>query len=146
MMHLGDLLDNKVLQILDLTEEALSEFVSKLSETLEEPSLLVQVFGGPLTGKEILTFLTEAAILEENSKRMLNAGMLECFPVLLHNPDSQEEAAKLLLTLTQRSAIREKIYQEAPLLYQIVEECSLQATSDILELLLIGLKIPTSEG
>ena len=146
MMHLGDLLDNEVLQVLELTEEALAEFVSKLSETVEDPSLLVKVFGGPMTANEIITFLAEATLLEKNSVRMLNVGLLECFPVLLQNHKTQAEAAKLLWTLTQRPAIRERVDQEAPLLYQIVEESSLHVTSDMLELLLVSLKGPTNAG
>ena len=146
MMHLGDLLDTKVLEILELTEEALTEFVSKLSETVEHPSLLVQVFGGPLTGNEILSFLTEATLLEGNSQRMLNVGVLESLPVLLQNSATQTEAARLLWALCQRPAIRERVNQEAPLLYQIAEESSLHATSDILQLLLVCLKGLTTEG
>lgn len=146
LMHLGDLFDNKVLEILELTEEALNEFVSKLSETSRHPSLLVQVFGGPLTRNEILAFLVESTILEENSVRMLNVGVLECFPALLQNPVTQVEAARLLWTLTQRSAIRERVNQEAPLLYEIAKECNLNATCDIFKLLLVSLKEPTKEG
>ncbi len=144
IMHLGDLLDHNVLEILELTEDALTEFVSKLSESTEHPSQLVQVFGGPITGKEILTFLAEATLLEENCMRMLNVGLLECFPVLLQHDDTQIEAARLLWILSQKPAIRERINQEASLLHQIVEECSSRAT--IFELLLISLKGPTTQG
>ena len=146
MMHLGDLLDSKILEVLELTEEALTEFVAKLSEALEHPSLLVQVFGGPLTGNEILTFLTEATLIEKNAVGMLNVGLLDCFPVLLQNPDTQAEAAKLLWKLTQRPAIRERVEIEAPLLIEIVEESNLDATSDLLKFLLVSLKGPTNEG
>lgn len=144
LMHLGDLLDSKVLEILELTEEALTEFVAKLSEALEHSSLLVQLFGGPMTGNEILTFLAEATVVEKNAERMLYVGLLECFPVLLQNLNTQTEAAKLLWNLTQRSAIRERIECEAPLLHEIVEESS--STNDILKFLLVSLKGPTKEG
>lgn len=146
MMHLGDLLDHKVLEILELTEESLTEFISKLSDIIEHPSLLVQVFGASITGNEILSFLAEATVFEENSMRMLNVGLLECFPVLLQNPNTQREAARLLWTLTQRSPVRERVDREAPLLYQIAEESSLHATSDILEFLLVSLKGPSNQG
>ena len=146
LMHLGDLFDNKVLEILELTEEALNEFVSGLSETMQHPSLPVQVFGGLLTGNEILAFLAESTILEENSVRMLNVGVLECFPALLQNPVTQIEAARLLWTLTQRPDIKKRVNQEAPLLCEIAKEFSLNATSDIFELLLFSLKEPAKEG
>lgn len=145
-IHLGDLLDNKVLDILELTEEALSEFISKLPETIEHPSSLTHVFGGPITGNEILTFLAEAAQFEVNCRLMLNVGLLECFPVLLQNTDTQIEAAKLLWTLIQRPDMKKRVDEEAPLLYQIAEESSLHARSDVLELLLVCLKGPTNEG
>ena len=145
-VHLGDLLDGKVLEILELTEEALSEFISKLSEAVEQPSLLVQVFGGPMTAKEIITFLSEATLLETNCTRMLSAGLLECFPVLLQNPDTLTEAARLLWTLTLRQVIRQRIEEEAPLLYEIARESSETSSSDILELLHLCLKGTTNES
>ena len=145
MMHLGEFLDIKIYEVLELTEEALTEFVSNLSEGTN-PFSLIQVFGGAVTGNEILTFLEEATLLEKNSMRMLNVGLLQCFPELLQNSDSQTKAARLLWALAQRPAIRQKINQEAPLLQQIIEQFIMDSSSDILQLLSMCLKGVETQG
>lgn len=151
LIHLGELLDIKVLEVLSLTEEALSEFISKLSDATEHPLLLVKVFGGQITANELLELLHEATLYVENSERMLNQQILECFPLLLQNPETQVEAAKLFWALTLQTGIRDRVSKEAPLLYKIVEDASCQSNilpepKDILCYLLASLKGPKTEG
>ena len=139
MMHLGEFLDIKVHEVLELTEEALTEFISNLSEATN-PFSPIEIFGCELTGNEILTFLEEATLLEKNSERMINVELLQYFPELLQNLDSQTQAARLLWVLAQRPEIRQRINEEASLLQEIIEQSINDSRSELLQLVLMCLK------
>ena len=140
LIHIANLLDNRVLEVAALTKDILQKCVQGLFEALDNPVLFTRIFEYPMEATEIMKFLQEATILQENCCIMLDQGLLQCFPLLLQNSETQIEAARLLWTLSQEKVLHDRVIKEAPLLEGIlgssIGEAGIEA-KDVLELVLI---------
>ena len=138
LIHLGELLDPRVLEVLALTETAFKEFSSNLFNALDNPLMLLNISGGTMTANELLNLFIDATLYESNCNLMLCEELLQCFPLLLQNDETKLTSAKLMWTLIQKDDLQQRVKDEAPLLLQIVqEEAAKTTTGDVLELLAI---------
>ena len=138
LIHIGKLLDPRVLEVLALTETAFKEFSANLFNALDNPLLLLSISGGTMTANELLNLFIDATLYEDNCNLMMCEELLQCFPLLLQNDETKVTAARLMWTLVQRESLRQRVKDEAPLLLQIVqEEATKNITEDLLGLLAI---------
>lgn len=139
LIHIGKLLDDRVLEVLALSEMAVTEFSTRLFEALEHPLFLTSLYGGSMTANEILTLFIDATSFEDNCSLIMCEDLLQCFPLLLQNSETEINAAKLLWILIQRDALYQRVKEEAPLLLQIVQE-KMNSSKEIFEFLAIRFK------
>ena len=129
LIHLGKLLDPRVLEVLALTEAAFKEFSVSLFNALDNPLLLLSISGGTMTANELLNLFIDATLYEGNCNLMLCEELLQCFPTLLQNDETKVIAAKLLWTLVQKDDLKQRVKDEAPLLLTIVQEEATKSTT-----------------
>ena len=119
---------------------AVKEFSTQLFEALEHPLFLTSLYGGSMTANEILTLFIDATSFEDNCSLIMCEDLLQCFPLLLQNSETEMNAAKLLWILIQRDTLYQRVKEEAPLLLEIVQEKINSSSKEIFELLAIRFK------
>ena len=115
LLHMAPYLKKSDLHYLLLSSDETKQVVSSLRDAITNGAMTLTLYGETCSVAEVMVWLEQAALVEENVDLMIDHGILELFPALIRiqDQDTAAKVGKLMWTIACIDKVKKTLSQHS---------------------------------